>query len=53
MNLDEAVQYDLAFLRMDDKNMNTVLNGGHPEFVVVLSDPRNLTESLPGFVAQQ
>ncbi len=53
VSLNEAVKYDLSFLRMDHKEMNPTLNGGHEEFVVILSDPRNTTEWLPGFVKMQ
>jgi hypothetical protein len=49
-NLDEAVKYDLAFLRMDKIDVLSSLNRWHNEyFVVILHDARNLSKPLPGF----
>lgn len=52
-SLDEAVQYDLAFLRMDNlgfNSANSFMSQGHDEYVVILTDPRNLSSPLPWFV---
>ncbi len=55
VNLDEAVRYDLAFLRMDNfvHDPLSYLNKWHNEFVVVLTDPRNVSDPLPGFLIKQ
>lgn len=49
--LDDAVRYDLAFLRMDNIGSDTAgsMNRGHNEYVVILTDPRNISNNLPGF----
>ena len=54
VSLDEAVRYDLAFLRMDNHGYDptSYMNRGHGEFVVILVDPRNLTDPLPGFLVR-
>ncbi len=49
VTLNDAVRYDLAFLRMANQWQNILLNGGRNEFVVILADTRNITDPLPGW----
>lgn len=55
ISLDEAVRYDLAFLRMSNAWHDTAssMNRNHNEYVVILVDPRNISNTLPGFIQKQ
>lgn len=52
VSLDDAVRYDLSFLRMDHfgYDPSSYMSRGHEEFVVILIDPRNVSNPLPGFL---